>query len=181
MRSEGYRGERWGFRPGGGGLDTPDSRGGLQGPRGARGGETPPQSIHRRIRRAAEPLRDDLQSSIRGLDIRSPGRSGRPGGPSPNTRPLRATIAEGIRISVRTGSSPGATVWVDKGRMPPDMKNTPDQLNSGRLRHPVFGNRRRWVNQYASPPWWDTVVRRHTPRMEREVARVLDDVRRRLE
>lgn len=147
----------------------------------AAGGENIRQSLHRRIRRVAEPLRDDLQSSIRGLDIRSPGRSGRPGGPSPNSRPLRATIADAIRISVRTGSSPGATVWVDKGRMPPDMKNIPDQLNSGRLRHPVFGNRRRWVNQYASPPWWDSVVRQHTPRMEREVARVLDDVRRRLE
>jgi hypothetical protein len=147
----------------------------------AAGGENIRQSMHRRIRRAAEPLKDDLQSTMRGLDIRSPGRSGRPGGPSPNTRPLRATIADAIRISVRTGASPGATVWIDKGRMPPDMKNIPEQLNQGRLRHPVFGNRRRWANQYASPPWWDTVVRQHTPRMEREVERILDDVRSRLE
>ena len=147
----------------------------------AAGGENIRQSMHRRIRRAAEPLRDDLQSSMRGLHIRSQGRSGRPGGPSSNSRPLRATIADAIRISVRTGSSPGATVWIDKGRMPPDMKNIPEQLNQGRLRHPVFGNRRRWANQYASPPWWDSVVRQHRPRMEQEVARVLDDVRRRLE
>lgn len=147
----------------------------------AAGGENIRSSMQRRIRRAAEPLRDDLKDTIRGLDIRSQGRSGRPGGPSPNTRPLRSTIADAIRISVRTGSNPGATVWVDKGRMPPDMKNIPAQLNSGRLRHPVFGNRRRWANQYASPPWWDTTVRRHTPRMQREVERVLDDVRRRLE
>jgi len=147
----------------------------------AAGGENIRSSMQRRIRRAAEPLRDDLQDTMRGLDIRSQGRSGRPGGPSPNTRPLRSTIADAIRISVRTGSNPGATVWIDKGRMPPDMKNIPAQLNSGRLRHPVFGNRRRWANQYASPPWWDTTVRHHTPRMEREVARVLDDVRRRLE
>lgn len=54
-------------------------------------------------------------------------------------------------------------MWIDKGRMPPDLKNVPEQLNSGRLRHPVFGNKRRWVNQYASPPWWNTVVRQHTP------------------
>lgn len=147
----------------------------------AAGGENIRSSMQRRIRRTAEPLRDDLQSSIRGLNIRSQGRSGRSGGPSPNTRPLRETIAGAIRISVRTGSNPGATVWIDKGRMPPDMKNVPAQLNSGRLRHPVFGNRRRWANQYASPPWWDDVVRQHRPRMEREVARVLDDVRRRLE
>ncbi|MFL4904663.1 hypothetical protein ACJ6WF_16115 [Streptomyces sp. MMS24-I2-30] len=145
------------------------------------GGENIRQSMHRRVRRAAEPLRDDLQDAIRGLDIRGQGRSTRPGGPSPNGRPLRATIADAIRISVRSGSSPGATVWIDKGRMPPDLKNVPAQLNQGRLRHPVFGNRRRWANQYAAPPWWDTTVRNHRPRMESEVARILDDVRRRLE
>jgi len=147
----------------------------------AAGGENIRQSMQRRIRRTAEPLRDDLQSTMRGLNIRSQGRRTRPGGPSPNGRPLRETIAAAIRISVRTTGSPGATVWIDKGRMPPDLKNVPEQLNQGRLRHPVFGNRSRWANQYASPPWWDTTVRAHTPRMQREVARVLDDVRRRLE
>lgn len=147
----------------------------------AAGGENIRQSMHRRIRRAAEPLRSDLQSTMRGLHIRSPGRSARPGGPSPTTRPLRATIADAIRISVRTGGNPGATVWVDKGRLPPDLKNMPKVINEGRIRHPVFGNRRRWVTQWAQPPWWDTTVRRHMPRMEREVSRVLDDVRRRLE
>lgn len=152
----------------------------------AAGGENIRSSMHRRIRRAAEPLRDDLQSTIRGLDIRSPGRSaGKRGGPSPTTRPLRATIADAIRISVRTGAHPGATVWVDKGRLPADLRRMPEVINSGpppgRVRHPVFGNKRRWVNQAVTPFWWDQTVRRHTPRMEREVARVLDDVRRRLE
>lgn len=149
----------------------------------AAGGENIRNSMHRRIRRAAEPLRDDLQSTMRGLDIRSQGRRTRPGGPSPNTRPLRETIAAAIRISVRTGNALGATVWIDKGRLPRDLWGVPGQLNDGRLRHPTFGNKSRggWVNQYASPPWWDTTVRRHRPRMEQEVARVLDDVRRRLE
>ncbi|MFE1926535.1 hypothetical protein ACFW91_28740 [Streptomyces asoensis] len=148
----------------------------------AAGGENIRQSMHRRIRRAAEPLKDDLTSTMRGLDIRSQGRGqGKRGGPSLNDRPLRATIADAIRISVRTGASPGARVWIDRGRLPAGYENIPHQLNIGRLRHPVFGNRRRWVNQYATPLWWDATVRRHTPRMEREVARVLDDVRRRLE
>jgi len=61
------------------------------------------------------------------------------------------------------------------------LKRMPEVINDGRIRHPVYGNRRRWVTQYASPPWWDDTVRQHTPRMEREVARILDDVRRRLE
>jgi hypothetical protein len=140
------------------------------------------QSYLRRIRRAAEPLREDLQDTIRHLDISSQGRAaGKRGGPSPTTRPLRATIAEAIRISVRTGGTPGARVWVDRDRLPPDLKNMPTVINTGRIRHPVFGNKRRWAQQNATPLWWDKTVRAHQERMTREVSRVVDDVRRRLE
>jgi hypothetical protein len=45
----------------------------------------------------------------------------------------------------------------------------------------VFGNRRRWAQQNATPLWWDKTVRAHQPRITREVERVVDDVRRRLE
>jgi hypothetical protein len=147
------------------------------------GGPRLRDNMARRIRRAAEPLHRDLQSTMRGLDIRPQGRTTRPGGPSMNTRPLRATLAEAIRLSVRTSGNLGATVWIDQGRLPKGYENIPNELNKGRLRHPTFGNksRRGWVNQYASPPWWDTVVRQHRPRMEQEVARVLDDVRRSLD
>ncbi|MFE4649280.1 hypothetical protein [Streptomyces sp. NPDC056707] len=141
------------------------------------------RNMARRIRRAAEPLRDDLQSTMRGMPIRSQGRSTRPGGPSPTSRPLRATLAAAIRISVRTSSNPGARVWVDRSLLPADLKFMPDAMNkepSGRLRHPVFGNRRKWANQYVTPLWWDKTVQRHTPRMRAEVARVVDDVRRQL-
>ncbi|MET7475061.1 hypothetical protein ABZT17_11970 [Streptomyces sp. NPDC005648] len=140
------------------------------------------QSFQRRIRRAAEPLRNDLQDTIRRLDIRSQGRgTGKRGGPTLTTRPMRATIAEAIRISVRTTGDPGARVWVDKGRLPPDLRRMPDVINTGRIRHPVFGNRRRWAQQSANPGWWDKTVRGHTDRITREVERVADDVRRHLE
>ncbi|MFH9012542.1 hypothetical protein ACH4C6_14275 [Streptomyces sp. NPDC017943] len=140
-------------------------------------------SFHRRIRRAAEPLRDDLQGTIRGLAITSEGRkAGKRGGPSPTSRPLRASIAAAIRISVRTGGSPGATVWLDRSRLPDDIPvGLVNRINDGRIRHPVFGNRRRWAQQNAAPLWWDKTVRAHQPRITREVARVVDDVRRRLE
>lgn len=147
----------------------------------AAGHENIRSSMQRRIRRAAEPLKGDLQNVIQSLVITSQGRKGRGGGPSPNTRPLRATIAEAVRISVRTTGDPGARVWIDKGRMPPDMKNIPDRLNEGRLRHPVFGNRSRWAQQTAPAGWWTKTVDQHKPRIEREVSRVVDDVRRRIE
>ncbi|MGV9755438.1 hypothetical protein ACWDUC_06320 [Streptomyces tricolor] len=148
----------------------------------AAGGENIRSSMQRRIRRAAEPLRDDLQAAIRGLALTSEGRkAGKRGGPSPTTRPLRASIAAAIRISVRTTGNPGARVWLDRSLLPPDITaGLVNQINDGRVRHPVFGNRRRWAQQNATPLWWDKTVRQHTPRMEREVARVLDDVRRKL-
>ncbi|MET9099941.1 hypothetical protein [Streptomyces antibioticus] len=140
-------------------------------------------SFIRRTRRAAEPLRDALQDRLRGLDIRSQGRgSGKRGGPSPTTRPLRATAAEAIRISVRTSGNPGARVWLDRSRLPSDIPpGMLQRLNEGRLRHPVFANRRRWAQQNATPGWWDRTVASHMPRMTREMERIADDVRRRLE
>ncbi|MHC3392095.1 hypothetical protein ACLQ2E_21910 [Streptomyces lavendulocolor] len=139
------------------------------------------RSMLRRVRRAAEPLRDDMQQTIRSLPITSQQRrGGSRGGPSPTTRPLRATIAEAVRLSVRTSSQVGARVWLDRASLPTDLRGMPAALNSGRVRHPVFGNRRRWVQQNTTPLWWDQVVRTHTPRMTAEVARVLDDVRNRI-
>lgn len=147
----------------------------------AAGGSRLKANFARRIRHAAEPMHRDLQSAIRGLSINSQGRkSGSRGGPSLTTRPLRATIAGAIRISVRTGGNPGARVWVDKNLLPPDLRNMAATINTGRIRHPVFGNRRRWTQQNAAPLWWDKTVRAHQPRMTAEVARIVDDVRNQL-
>ncbi|MER7046782.1 hypothetical protein [Streptomyces jumonjinensis] len=144
----------------------------------AAGGPRLKANLARRIRRAAEPLHSDLQDTITGLSISGQGRkAGGRGGPSPTTRPLRATIAAAIRISVRTSGNPGARVWVDRDALPPDLRNMAAVINTGRIRHPVFGNRRRWAQQTTTPLWWETTIRRHTPRMAAEVARVLDDVR----
>ncbi|QXE36979.1 hypothetical protein KQY30_24970 [Streptomyces sp. GMY02] len=149
----------------------------------AAGGAPLRANFQRRIRRAAEPLHRDLQDVMTGMTIRSQGRSTRQGGPSPTTRPLRRTIAEAIRISVRTSGNPGARVWVDKGRLPPDLQDMPKAMNkepSGRVRHPVFDNPSRWVNTWVTPLWWTNTMRRHESRMRAEVLRITDDIRRQL-
>lgn len=147
----------------------------------AAGGPRLRQNMQRRIRRAAEPMRTDMQQTIRTLPISSEAAKSR-GGPSPTNRPLRDTIAEAVQLSVRTSGNPGARVWIDRSRLPSDLRNMPWVMNSsnGRIRHPVFGNKKRWANQWTTPMWWESTVRRHTPRMQAEVARVLDDVRRQL-
>ncbi|MFB7597261.1 hypothetical protein [Streptomyces sp. NPDC056160] len=145
------------------------------------GGPRLRQNTARRIRRAAEPLQRDLQRAIRTVQLPGPGRTVR-GGPSPTARPLRATLAGAVRISVRQGASPGARVWVDRGRLPEDLRNMPWVIENGRVRHPVFGNRRRWATQWARPTgWWSRTVQAGTPRMRAEVERILGDVRRDLQ
>jgi hypothetical protein len=145
------------------------------------GGPRLQQNLARRLRRAAEPLKGDLQGSITGVQLPGPGRKSR-GGPSPTTRPLRRTLAGGVRISVRQGASPGARVWMDRARLPADLRNMPWVINDGRVRHPVFGNRKRWVTQWARPSgWWSRPVQAALPRMRAEVERVLADVRRDLQ
>lgn len=147
----------------------------------AAGGPRLRQNTARRIRRAAEPLQDSLQGAILGVQLPGPGRRVR-GGPSPTQRPLRASLAGGVRISVRSGASPGARVWMDRARLPEDVRNMPWVIENGRVRHPVFGNRRRWVTQWARPSgWWSRTVEAGLPRMRAEVERVLADVRRDLE
>lgn len=148
----------------------------------AAGGTRLQQNFARRIRRAAEPLHRDLQQAVRTMNLRPESRSTRRGGPSPTSRSFRQMLAGGVRLSVRTGGSPGARVWVDRSRLEPKAVNVLNQIDStGRLRHPVFGNRRRWANQRAEAGWWSRRVRAGTPRMTAEVARIVDDVRRDLE
>ncbi|MFE2046358.1 hypothetical protein ACFXAZ_36650 [Streptomyces sp. NPDC059477] len=154
----------------------------------AAGGPRLRQNMARRIRRAAEPLKGDLQRAIRTQPLVSEGRKRNRrgviprGGPSPTRRPLRATLAGGVRISVRQGASPGARVWMDRAALPPDIRNMPWVINTGRVRHPVFGNRSRWATQWARPAgWWTRTVQAGTPRMQAEVERILADVRRDLE
>ncbi|MFE9923268.1 hypothetical protein ACFYQA_17285 [Streptomyces sp. NPDC005774] len=154
----------------------------------AAGGARLRQNMTRRIRRAAEPLHRELQGAVRTMPLQSEGRKrnrhgqmGR-GGPTPTTRPFRPMLAGGVRLSVRTTSSPGARVWIDRSRIEPKARNVLGQINqTGRLRHPVFGNRRRWANQRSQAGWWTRRVQAGVPRMRAEVERVLGDVRRDLQ
>lgn len=138
-------------------------------------------SLNRRIRHAATPMHRDLQGKARTLRIWGSGsRSGRSRPRVRNGPPLRATIAAAIRLSVTTGG--GTKLWVDKSRLPPDWRTMPQNLNDGSWRHPTFGNKHRggWVYQYAEANWWWSTISPHQPRLNREVARIKDDIERRL-
>ncbi|MGW0169561.1 hypothetical protein ACWDWT_30950 [Streptomyces sp. NPDC003343] len=146
------------------------------------GGPRLQRNMARRIRRAAEPLHRDLRQAVLTMPLRPDARRTRRGGSSPTTRPFRQMLADGVRLTVRTTSPPGARVWIDRSRIEPKARNVLNQIeDTGRLRHPVFGHERRWVNQRAPAGWWSRRVSAATPRMQAEVERVLGDVRRDLE
>lgn len=51
----------------------------------------------------------------------------------------------------------------------------------GRLRHPVFGNRDRWVTQTVKPGWFTATLEEHAPEVRQQLVQVIDDVARQLE
>lgn len=136
------------------------------------------QSMIRRFRYAGEQVAEDLRREVRSLSIRGTGstRSGRGMRTSP---PLRPEIAAAIRVSVRTGTFPGARIWLDRSRMSAGRENLPARTNEGRWRHPVFGNRRVWTTS-TSRPWWEPTIRRNEQKMRDAAQLVLDDIERRL-
>lgn len=117
----------------------------------------------RGLRQAARPAAAAIRESAR---EKLPKRGG-----------LADLIAEQTHITVRSRTSANrAGVFVittdphDIGRM-----------NRGILRHPVFGNRDVWVGQAITPGWWTDPLLALEPNVQREMAKVLNDVARKLE
>lgn len=75
---------------------------------------------------------------------------------------LRARIAKAIKLKIRTsGSSPGVRIEVATSGLPEDQRSLPKHLDSPKgWRHPVFGHRDAWVQQYGQP-WWSVTIERH--------------------
>jgi hypothetical protein len=91
---------------------------------------------------------------------------------------LAEEVAAGMRFSikVRTG---GKSVGVRIVASLPghDLRS----MNRGRLRKPVFGNRRVWVNQQIRPEWWTDSGLVAIPAVRVELVRAIDAVGRKLE
>ena len=97
------------------------------------------------------------------------------------TLPRRGGLADQVAagrfsVSVRT-SARGAGVRII-GQSPFDLS----AMNRGRLRHPVFGNRSRWVTQSIRPHWFDGERMQSAAQAIRPaLLRAVDDVARQVE
>lgn len=68
----------------------------------------------------------------------------------------------------------GLTIQAMAKGNPRDRKVT--ALNKGTLRHPVFGNREKWVAQSIRPGFFDQPAEQQRAAVRAELERVLDDI-----
>lgn len=115
------------------------------------------KELNRGIRVAAKPIVPEVRAeALRRL----PKRGGL----------ARQVAKEPARVQTRTGRDPGVRVVVGRKR------GGARQANRGEIRHPVFGDRGRWVTQRVQPGWFDDPAERSAPRIKRAVQGAMQDI-----
>lgn len=67
------------------------------------------------------------------------------------------------------GRNPGITIW---SKSPHDIR----KINKGQLRHPVFGNRKKWATQSVPAGSFTDPIKEAAPEMRVEMERTIRDV-----
>jgi hypothetical protein len=94
-------------------------------------------------------------------------------------RPLRRILSGAVAVQVKTGKWATVRVFMNPNRMPSGMKSLPGYFEGTPghliLRHPVFGNRDRWVAQFPRP-YFSRGTSQALRDAQAGVQRVMDDV-----
>lgn len=117
------------------------------------------KELLRGLRTATKPMISDLRDSARAN--------------LPHTGGLNEVVASSKMAARNKTSGAGAGVRVvATGTKVHDIKAT----NAGRLRHPVYGNRRNWVTQDIKPGWWEEGAKGSASRVRANLLGVMDDI-----
>lgn len=116
------------------------------------------KELNKRMRRAARPLIPLAREEARRVLPQSGG--------------LAELVAHApMRVQVATGArTAGVRIVVGKDR------SGARAANHGLIRHPVFGNRDRWVEQAIPPHWFDGAMDRNAPHVRPAVLRAVESV-----
>jgi hypothetical protein len=140
------------------------------------------------MRRAADPAKQDMQSSVRGLATTNTRRRG--GASARGVRAahalrgrsraklserakqkafrqsgLRDTVARSVRAQATAGGrSASVRIRAARSQMPPGQAKLPALMNRGKWRHPYFG-RDPWTTQTVTPGWFDRPAKKHGPKV----------------
>jgi hypothetical protein len=90
---------------------------------------------------------------------------------------LRATTARATAAKVTTGArSASMRVRAAAAKMPADQRKLPRYLNTGKWRHPVFGQSDKpWVTQVAPPAWFDDAAEAKGPEARDKAIKVVGE------
>jgi hypothetical protein len=115
------------------------------------------RELYRGLNRAVKPLRQDVKESIGDF---LPQRYAR-------------VLARDLKVTARrrTGGRNPALYLLGQAK-----NRDIASLNRGRLRHPLYGNRRFWYSQRVRRDWWTHPLIRGAPEVRRELERTLDDL-----
>jgi len=86
----------------------------------------------------------------------------------------RQVSKEPARVQTRTGRDPGVRVVVGK------RQGGARSANRGVIRHPVFGNRERWVDQKVPAGWFDDPMKDSAPEIRKALEQGIEDVAQRV-
>lgn len=80
---------------------------------------------------------------------------------------LAALVAnDSIGTRTRLSGSPAVRIQRKRGR----------GLNEGRLRHPLYGNRKVWVAQTVAKDWFNRPIENDAPKIRANLQKVMQDV-----
>lgn len=112
---------------------------------------------------ALSPFVAQVKRNVR--DIPAAGRSGSTG--------LRRRIARGVVVRGGTRGEPNLRVVATMEN--PQEQNLPAYLDDpAGWRHPVFGNRHKWVSQHTGGSWFADTLDRSEPDIQQRLRDVLD-------
>lgn len=89
---------------------------------------------------------------------------------------LRQAVARTVKSRIKySGKTVGIRIFSDPRSMPGRQRNLPRHLDNPRgWRHPVWGNRDRWVRQVGQP-YWDKTLRTMTRHAQAAVKAAVND------
>lgn len=119
------------------------------------------KELYRGINRAVKPLTEDVKR----------------GTPKYLPRRYAFELAKSLKVRARrrAGRDPSVRL-VGQAKTPRGKDRDLASLNRGRLRHPLYGNRRYWYDQDVSPNWWDDPLFEGVGAVREEIVRVIDEV-----
>lgn len=119
------------------------------------------KELYTGINRAVKPLTQEVKDSTQ------------------NFLPRRYAIelAKSLRIRTRRRAGQNPAVYLAaKAKTKAGKERDLASLNRGRLRHPLYGNRRYWYDQQVSPNWWDDTLLKGAEQVREELVNVIDDI-----